>query len=139
MTEGAIVGSCVCGAVRYAIEPPFLGFQYCHCSRCRKATGSAHGSNIFVARDRFRWEQGEDRVQCFELPEAKYWCHGFCDRCGSSLPWPTKTGKAFVVPAGTLDTDPEITPSKSIYWASRAPWYVSTNEHDTFDEGPPRK
>ncbi len=139
MTDSAIRGSCVCGAVRYAIEPPFLAFQYCHCSRCRKATGSAHAANLIVARERFRWEKGEDHVRCYELPEAKYWCHGFCDQCGSSLPWPTRTGKAFVVGAGTLDDDPGAKPSHNIYWASRSPWYVPVGEIDTFDERPPRK
>ena len=41
-------GSCLCGGVVYEIDPPFKIFQYCHCSRCRKFTGSAHAANLFV-------------------------------------------------------------------------------------------
>jgi len=136
MADDAIRGSCVCGAVTYAVRPPFLAFQYCHCSRCRKATGSAHATNLFTASERFQWTGGEAHVRRFELSSAKYWCHGFCELCGSSLPWQTRTGKAFIVPAGTLDDDPGERPSRNIYWASRAPWYEHAGELDTFEEFP---
>lgn len=139
MTQTSMRGSCVCGAVAYRIEPPFLAFQYCYCSRCRKATGSAHAANLFVAGERFCWEHGEDHAQRYELPGAKYWCSGFCDVCGSSLPWRTRTGKAFIVPAGTLDDDPQTKPTRNIFFASRAPWLSPGSELDTFDEGPPRR
>ncbi len=139
MTDSPIHGSCICGAVSYTIAPPFLGFQYCHCSRCRKATGTAHCANLFVRADSFSWDRGEAHVRRFELESAKYWCHGFCDKCGSSLPWLSRTGKAFIVPAGTLDDDPGEQPTRNIYWTSRASWYVHASELDTFDEGPPRK
>ncbi len=34
-------GSCLCGAVRYEAHLPFTKFVNRHCSRCRKASGSA--------------------------------------------------------------------------------------------------
>lgn len=137
---GTIAGACVCGAVKYTIRAPFITFQYCYCSRCRKATGSAHAANLFVAADQLTWEAGaEQHVRRFELASAKYWSHCFCDTCGSSMPWLTRTGKAFIVPAGTLDGTPEIAPRYNIFWESRAPWYVHASELETFAEGPPRK
>lgn len=129
----------MCGAVAYRIEAPFLGFQNCYCSRCRKASGSAHASNLFVATERFRWKQGEEHVKRYELPSAKYWCNCFCDVCGSALPWKTRTGKAFIVPAGTLDDDPQAKPDQNIYFASRAPWLDAPHELPTHEERPPRK
>lgn len=138
MTD-TIKGSCVCGAVRYTIEPDAIAFQYCHCSRCRKATGSAFGANLFVPASKLTWEAGQDHVRRFELPDAKYWSRCFCEVCGSSLPWLTRTGKAYVVPAGTLDDDPGVRPKHSIYHAHRAPWYVDADELLTFEEGPPRR
>lgn len=136
MSDETIHGSCVCGAVKYAVRAPFLGFQYCHCSRCRKATGSAHASNLFVATERFEWTDGESHMKRFELPTAKYWCHGFCELCGSSLPWASRTGKAFIVPAGTLDDDPGDRPARNIYWANRATWYEHVGKIETFDAYP---
>lgn len=131
-------GSCVCGAVRYTIHPPFLAFQLCHCSRCRKASGSAFGSNIFVPTTQLSWDTGEAKVRRYDLPEAKYWSHCFCDSCGSALPWLTRTGKAYVVPAGTLDDHPGVEPIRNIHFASRASWHVDNASLETFDEAAPR-
>ncbi|MCA9563908.1 MAG: GFA family protein, partial [Myxococcales bacterium] len=99
-------GSCLCGGVRFEIEGPHMLFQYCHCSRCRKGTGSAHASNLFAAPSNFRWISGEELVKVWELPTAKYFCKAFCSECGSAAPYLAKSGKAFVVPAGLLDDDP---------------------------------
>lgn len=132
-------GSCLCGSVTYEIEPPFKIFQYCHCQRCRKFTGSAHASNIFVPPERFRWLTGEQLVGRFELPESKYFSTCFCKNCGSSMPWHVKGGKNVVIPAGTLDEDPGIHPQQNIFWDSRACWYVESHELPKFSELPPRK
>ena len=127
-------GSCVCGAVAYTIEGPFRGFQYCHCSRCRKRSGSSHLANIFVPVGQFVWERGEDLVKRFELPDAKYWSTAFCTECGSAAPWLTKNGRVMVVGAGGLDDDPGDRPTFSVFYGSRAPWYVDVAElekHET--------
>lgn len=130
----SVQGSCVCGAVAFRIEGPFRGFQYCHCSRCRKKSGAAAAANIFVPTDQLTWERGEDKVRRFELPNTKYWSTCFCSECGSAMPWLSRTGKAYIVPAGALDEDPGIRPFYSIYYGSRAPWYLDPSEiekHET--------
>lgn len=132
-------GSCLCGEVEYEVQPPFRLFQYCHCSRCRKYTGSAHASNIFVDPQQFKWLKGEDCAVRFEPEESKYFATSFCKNCGSSLPWLVKGGKNLVIPAGTLDDDPEIKPIQNIFWQDKACWYEATNALPAFDELPPRK
>jgi hypothetical protein len=133
-----IAGACVCGAVTFTITPPFLAFQYCHCSRCRKASGSAHAANLFVRTAQLAWQSGESLVRRYDLPEAKYWSHCFCDTCGSAVPWLSRTGKAYIVPAGTLDDDPGMRPTRNIHFGSRAPWFVHASELETHDAEPPR-
>ena len=135
MSETAYRGSCLCGAVEYEIQPPFLFFHYCHCSRCRKASGSAHTANIFLKIDRFRWTRGEDQVKRYEYPDAQFLCTGFCATCGSSLPWLSRNGRYVLVPAGGLDDVPAERPEKNIYWGSRAPWYVSVDELARHEDG----
>ncbi len=136
MEGTSLKGSCLCGEVAYEIKPPFLFFQYCHCSRCRKSSGTAHAANIFIKLDQFRWTNGESLVKRYELPSAEYFCTGFCTACGSSMPWLSRTGKYYLVPAGTLDDDPGSAPSRSVYWGSRAPWYKEVSELPKFAEGP---
>lgn len=121
-------GSCLCGAVTYEVHPPYLFFQYCHCSRCRKATGAAHGANMLVKQAQLTWTAGQELTRRFELPEAKYFSTTFCSVCGSSLPWLSRNGKYYIVPAGTLDQDPGERPTKNIHLDSGAPWYVNPAE-----------
>jgi hypothetical protein len=39
-----------------------------------------------------------------------------------------------LVPAGTLDDDPGLRPEHSIFWDSRAPWYVECGDVPHFTE-----
>jgi hypothetical protein len=136
MTRKIVNGSCLCGEVAYEIEEPFKIFQYCHCSRCRKFTGSAHASNLFVPPEQFKWTRGEKFVGRYEHPEAKYFASNFCKQCGSSLPWAVQGGKNIVVTAGTLDGDPGIKPMWNIFWKSKAPWLEETCNLPKYDEFP---
>ena len=132
-------GSCLCGKVHYEINGSLGVFQYCHCSRCRKFTGSAHAANIIVAPDQFNWLAGEELLGRFEVPEARHFATSFCKHCGSSLPWLATSGKAVVIPAGTLDGDPEIKPFQNIFYGSRADWYQEASGLIKYDELPVKK
>ncbi len=138
MSDYEVTGSCLCKKVSYEIRGNLGIFQYCHCSRCRKFTGSAFASNLLVSPDDFRWLGGEDFVGRYELENAKYFATAFCKHCGSSLPWLTKTGKVLVVPTGTLNGDPEIRPIQNIFCGSRAVWYREPNSLPEYDELPPK-
>ncbi len=118
-----IDGSCLCGSIRYRIHGHMDIFQYCHCSRCRKFTGSAFAANLLVSPADFEWTHGESLLGRYELAEARHFASSFCTRCGSSLPWLAKTGKAMVVPCGTLDDDPGIKPFQNVFFESHASWY----------------
>ncbi len=138
MPNTQVNGRCLCGSVSYAITGNLGIFQYCHCSRCRKFTGSAFASNILVRADHFKWTQGEPNIGRYELPEAKYFATTFCTKCGSSLPWLSKSGRAVVVQAGTLDDDPQIRPSQNIFYESRACWYEDPEQLVKYQEIPPK-
>jgi len=132
-------GSCLCGAVSYQFEGPEFIFQYCHCSRCRKTTGSAYSPNIIVDPNHFEWLGGEDMLGRFDHPEAKHFATSFCKQCGSNLPWLSKTGRAMVIPAGTLDEDPGIRPTQNIFYRDHAPWREEVESMPQYDELQPRK
>jgi len=137
MPSDPVRGSCLCGLIRFEIDPPFLTFRYCHCSRCRKATGSACAANLFVEPAHFRWISGEESLTRYDLPEARHFATCFCNRCGSPLPRVTRDGTVVVVPAGSLDDDPAIRPEHHIFWGSRAPWSSDEDALPHFDEYPP--
>lgn len=139
MSAYRVTGSCLCSNVRYEISGHLGIFQYCHCSRCRKFSGSAFGTNLLVKPDQFRWLQGEDQVGRYAVPQAKHFATAFCRQCGSSLPWLAQTGRAVIVPAGSLDEDPQIRPQYNIFCASQACWYEAPEQLPGYEEMPTGK
>jgi len=121
--DGRVGGSCLCGAVAYDLEPRIDGWFQCHCSRCRRARGGAHASNLFLAAKRFRWTRGEEQVASFSLPEAGRFAQSFCRTCGGKVPRVDAQLGHVAVPAGSLDDDPGTHPRCHIFVASKAPWF----------------
>ncbi|QDU65329.1 GFA family protein [Engelhardtia mirabilis] len=139
MSDRSIEGGCLCGAVRYRLTGEVQGFQYCHCSRCRRFTGSAHAANLFVKPDKLEWMAGEDLVGTWVLEADPQFPTAFCKRCGSSMPSMSATGRYWVVPAGGVDGDPGARPARSIFWDSRAPWYEHVSDLPRHGEWPDAK
>lgn len=123
MSIEANEGACLCGTIRYRLTGEALGFQYCHCSRCRKFTGSAHAANLFAGPTDLDWIQGEEALGRYTLDGEPKFPTAFCTKCGSAMPSMSSTGKYWVVPAGSLEGDPGVAPVRSIFWDSRATWY----------------
>jgi hypothetical protein len=117
----SIAGSCLCGAVRFQIAGAFEQFFLCHCSRCRKDSGSAHGANLFSTTARLTWLAGEDHVKTYRVPGTRHQ-KSFCIECGSALPRLQMEGALLVVPAGSLDSPIAIRPQAHICCADRADW-----------------
>jgi len=123
MAHREIPGSCLCGAIRYVISGEPTWAHHCHCRRCRKIRGAAFASNLFVPLEAFRYTQGEDLLRSYKLPEAERFTHVFCGVCGSSLPFLNTARGLAVVPMGSLDADPGLTPKAHIFVGSKAPWF----------------
>ncbi len=129
-------GSCLCGAVSYEITGDPGQFWHCHCTRCRKATGTGHASNIIMKPDTVDWLSGNDVLNCFKVPDAERFATVFCSKCGSLMPRVAPDLSIAVIPAGTLDNDPGIRPQGRIYQDSRASWSCDTTELACFDTYP---
>ena len=129
-------GSCLCGAVSYEVTAPFLRFVYCHCSRCRKSTGSAFASNLYCSPTRFRWTKGEHCISRYDLPSARSFAVVVCNTCNSPLPRLTRGGNEVVVPAGSLDTESSTRPEAHIFWKSKAIWFSDNDALPTYSELP---
>jgi hypothetical protein len=130
-------GSCLCGAVTYRVAAPFLRFVHCHCERCRKASGSAHASQLVVEPRRFAWVTGRELAVRYDLPAAAAFATTFCSRCGAPLPHQTRSGRHVIVPAGSLDAEPSLRPQAHAYVASRAGWSTCVEDGlPRFDEAP---
>lgn len=114
-------GQCLCGTVKFTIHGAFESFFLCHCSRCRKDSGSAHSANLFSSCARLTWDAGETSTRTFTLPGSRH-VKSFCRECGSALPFSQAEAGLVVVPAGSLDSRIDIRPMAHICCASRAEW-----------------
>ena len=95
-------GSCLCGALRYAIEGEYDGVWYCHCSNCRKASGAQGLAIVIVERENFHWLAGEEHRTTYSLRPT--YSVTRCKTCGTLLPVEEDENKIYLA-AGTLDDD----------------------------------
>lgn len=118
-----IKGGCLCGKVQYQVSGPFEAFHLCHCSQCRRSTGTAHAANIFTSADRLEWLSGEALIKRYTPAEEDVISKCFCTHCGSLVPYTSLKSGKLIIPAGSLYSDPGIAPDDNIYWRDRAVWY----------------
>ena len=93
-------GECNCGAVAFEIDAELSGVYVCHCSICRRASGSSGIAVVVVDKDAFRWTRGQDLISTWRKPDAD-WQAWFCRTCGSPLPGVNDEARMFV-PAGLI-------------------------------------
>lgn len=136
MSEKEFRGGCLCGAVRFVVSGEVARFTHCHCSRCRRATGTGHATNLIVKPAHVTWERGEEQVRRYKLPDAERFSTAFCSECGSPLPRVIPQMGFALIPAGALDGDPGLRPQSHIFWDSRADWSCPADGLPTFSEYP---
>lgn len=134
---GVVSGSCACGDVRFELAGRPKLMRHCHCTRCQRARGAAHASNIVWPLDGMRYLSGGDQVVDFPLPGAQFFGVAFCSSCGGALPRRSEGRGFVVVPIGSLDVDPEIHPHCHQHVASKVPWYDIHDGVPQFADQPP--
>jgi hypothetical protein len=126
-----LAGKCLCGTVHYTVTDEFLYAANCHCSNCRRTTGSAFKPFAGITREKLRVTEGADRLKRFG-EETGHDAH--CEVCGSLLYSVVRDGAFVHVPMGTLVDDPSIRPTVHIFVGSKAPWYKITDDLPQFEE-----
>ena len=116
-----VTGSCLCGGVVFEVSQPFVWANHCHCSRCRKHSGTFGGTQGRVPREGFRLLAGEELIRVYRPEGGRV--KAFCTICGSSLfgaEWPD--GDEISIRLGALDDDPGIRPQVRTFVDSKAAW-----------------
>ena len=138
MGELSLKGSCLCGEVEYEVHGTQTDFWHCHCKRCRKATGTGHASNLIFAPAEVRFTRGEDNIARFKVPDARFFTNVFRTNCGSRLPNHSIERGFAVVPAGSLDSDPDVKAGGRIFKGSATSWSCGSDDMPEFEEYAPR-
>src|SRR5437762_3351156 len=67
-----LTGRCLCGGVRYEIDGEIGSVVCCHCSQCRRASGTAFATNASVRAEHFRLIAGQDLLTEYESSPGKF-------------------------------------------------------------------
>lgn len=131
MNTRMLVGKCFCGAVAYRVRDEFLYAAYCHCSNCRRTTGSAFKPFAGIEREKLVLTAGQVDVMVVGDDDGN---DTHCNACGSLLYSVVRAGAYVHVAMGTLVDAPTIRPDKHIFVGSKAPWFTITDDLPQFDE-----
>ena len=122
MTDLPLTGRCLCGRVQFEVDLPLVSAGYCHCTRCRRRTGSAASVSALVAPGTLRVVAGVELIGAYDPGDGGF-LKAFCTACGGAL-WarhPTDPD-VLSVRMGTFDGDPGIRPSYRQFVAYAACW-----------------
>jgi hypothetical protein len=138
MTELPLTGGCLCGAVRFEVSEPLESASWCHCTRCRRRTGTGASAQGRPVPGSFRWVAGEEHVRVWDPPDDG-WAKGFCGLCGAHLfSRPQDEALPRSIRLGAFDDDPGVRPEFRQYVAYAAPWEpIPDDGLPRFDEGRP--
>jgi len=130
MTRPPLTGKCYCGAVSYVVADEFLYAVNCHCSDCRRTTGSAFKPIAGIEREKLTLTKGHQDLLVFGGADAN---NTHCKRCGSLLYSVVRAGVYVHVAMGTLVDAPAIRPDRHIFVGSKAPWFTITDDLPQFE------
>ena len=128
-------GSCLCGKCVFDLKGEIDAVGKCHCSKCRKVSGTGSNAVHSAKPENLAWLSGEASVKTYVMPDG--WCSTFCNDCGSPLPMLIENGTLWIVPAGLLDEDPGVKIKGHIWTGDRPSWDVIDDTAVQFLQGPP--
>ena len=126
-------GACFCRDVEFEVADEFGYALNCHCSNCRRTTGSAFKPFAGIERGKLQLTSGADHLLVYGEADEN---NTHCIKCGSLVYSIVREGAFVHVPLGSLLDDPSIRPGAHIFVGSKAPWYEITDDLPQFEEFP---
>jgi hypothetical protein len=120
-----VLGTCLCGAVRYELGGPLSTMLHCHCSMCRKHHGAVFATFVSAPHAAFRWLDGEDDVASYRSSDQGV--RTFCRHCGSVAPALMPDAGLAIAPAGNLEGELGLKPESHMFATSKPAWYTITD------------
>ncbi|VUC21377.1 unnamed protein product [Clonostachys rosea] len=125
-------GGCLCGKIRIAYEGEPNAKVICHCTDCRKISGSTYGADLLIPADRLIVTTGEPRLYEKTADSGRTLTSRFCGDCGTTLyracdEDPSAFGGAVIVKLGVLDDEPgtvldDAKPTAELFVGQRVGW-----------------
>ncbi|KAI0178666.1 Mss4-like protein [Hypoxylon sp. FL1284] len=109
-------GGCFCGKIRISYEGEPANKLLCHCTDCRKITGSTFSTNVMVPSAQFRITSGTPKTITKVADSGKDITSSFCGDCGTTLFRESETfGNNKAVKAGIMDDQAVVDDAKPAF------------------------
>lgn len=134
----AFTGGCLCGAVRYEVEGELLRAARCHCDDCRRSTGAAFATNVFVPADALKIVQGETKTYQHRTDSGSTMTRAFCADCGSPLYGFSSANEATrSIRVGAIDDASFVKPQIEVFTARKLACTTLGDDTEHFAEARP--
>lgn len=127
-------GKCLCGAIQFVLSEDIPNLYQCHCSLCRKVTGSSANAALRIPVAQFKWHCDIDLIHRY-VTDSGFKSH-FCSSCGSPVPNLTGDDREYWVPVGLLEESARLQLVAHLFVGSRARWDVIADVGEHFEEMP---
>jgi len=115
------IGKCLCGEVNINVTGAITDIIHCHCSLCRKSSGTAYATNGFVNNSDFKITSGVEKLSTFEYKPGRN--RYFCSNCGSPVYSSNEKDPGRIrIRLGIVDSDIDERPISHNFVSSKANW-----------------
>ncbi|MBE7385636.1 MAG: GFA family protein [Leptolyngbya sp. SIO1E4] len=122
-------GSCLCGAVTFAVSNFSKKVGACHCSMCRRWGG---GPVMAVDCGTDISFKGEENITVYDSSD---WAErGFCNKCGSHLFYRLKESNQHYVPVGLFDDQAPFVFDSQVFIDKKPSFYSFANQTNDMTE-----
>jgi hypothetical protein len=111
-------GTCLCGATKWTADIDPTAVHYCHCSMCRRWTGSPFATLAWYPRSAVSWT-GPKPVEFRSSPIA---IRSHCGICGTPLHVAYDGQNEMALAIGSMDTPQTLKPTHHYGAEARLPW-----------------
>jgi hypothetical protein len=130
-TPPRATGACLCGGVAFEVHGPLRPVVACHCTECRRWSGSfwdataARRPDLTIRESgALTWYRSSDHAR-----------RGFCGTCGASLFWDHADRPYMAIAAGALDQPTGLARAAHIFMAEAADYVRITDGLASFPGG----
>lgn len=114
-------GKCLCGEISISIKGSITDIIHCHCSLCRKNSGTAYATNGFINTSDFAITSGKNSLSTFSFKPGRN--RHFCTKCGSPVYSSNESDpQRLRIRLGILDSDISEKPISHNFVSSKANW-----------------
>ncbi len=129
-------GGCLCGAVHYEGEGEAIFSGHCHCTDCRKSSGTGHCSHMVVPTNAVKIT-GTLTQFAKKADSGFLVTRFFCPACGSPIySTNTRWPDMFAIRASSLDDPDVFAPQMIVYDSRRVAWDAIDADLPRFAELP---